>query len=180
MNKACLGPDLKPNLPSPSKLNSPGNFLLHPDLGFVLGEQRTAQCVSNNAAKGTTVPKHTQGGRRPRLSVPLGPQSPTCNLQRNISAAWATARLFRSTTQLFQWGKPLCKPSTHTQQTGNSRICCISWIQINFMGMESCWCNGKVTTKPVNVLDKGYIHFQGPFAGCFLSMSCINAGTPET
>jgi len=46
------------------------------------------------------------------------------------------------------------------------------------MGMEPCWCNRKVTTKPVDVLDKSYIHFQRPLPGRFLSMPGIDAGTP--
>lgn len=46
------------------------------------------------------------------------------------------------------------------------------------MRMETCWCDSKVATQPVDVLHESYIHLQSPLPGGLLCMSDINAGTP--
>lgn len=73
---------------------------------------------------------------------------------------------------------PTAQNFTHTQQAGNAWVSGVSRVQVHFMWVEPSRCNCQVAAEPVNVLDQGDVHFQGPLAGSFLGMSGIDAGTP--
>lgn len=167
MTGVCPDPELKSRLPSPCKLSSPAHL---PAAGL-LREPQAAQHITNSAARALQGPRTPQDRGDPDSALPSAHRAsdrPPPRLGNSQEHHPAPLR------------KSSCKQPIHTQQTGNSGICCVSRIQINLMGMEPCWCDCEVTAKPVNVLDEGHIHLQCPFPGGFLSMSSINAGTPET